>query len=87
LPAVELSQKEIWVRVSVVPPLVQLGLVPVIVIDPPEAADQVMAGRVVEPTAAAEPPVVGSPVWSFTYTLAIPVKVVPRNTSSHLLAS
>lgn len=86
LPTVAASQKETCDNVSVVPPFVHDGFVPVIDIDPAAGADQEMAGRVVEPAAAAvAPDAPGSPVCSFTNT-DTPVNVVPRRTFNHAFA-
>jgi hypothetical protein len=87
LPADDASQNEMCVRVSEVPPLVHDGAVPFIAIAPPDAAAHVIATRVVEPAAAAvAPDAPGSPVWSLTNGVAMPVNVVPRRTLSQALA-
>jgi hypothetical protein len=64
-PAVVLSQTEMCDRVSDVPPFVHAAGADVRDMDPPDAALNVNAFRVVSPAAAAVVPAdPGSPVWS-----------------------
>jgi hypothetical protein len=67
VPADEAVHREMWVRVSEVPPLVHVDAIDVIAFDPPDAAAIVAWTRVVDPAAAAVAPAApGSAVWSLT---------------------
>jgi len=83
LPAVKWSQILKWVQISVAAKLVHEATgVPVAAIDPPEAAANVKALRVVSVAALAVQSSPGAPVCIFTYTVVGDVSVVLRNTWS-----
>jgi hypothetical protein len=66
-PAAAAVHKEIWDRVSVVPPFVHVEAIEDIAFDPPDAAAIVACTRAVEPAAGSVPAAApGSPVCSFT---------------------
>ena len=86
LPAVLLSQIEMWEIVSVPAAQEVHDRVPLIDLLPDAAALQVICFRVVSALAFAVPAAPGSPVCNFTYTLVGAVNAVAPNISSHRLA-
>lgn len=85
-PAVVESQTEMWDSVSEPDAHDAQDKVPDIAFDPPDAADQVIAFRVVFADAAVVAAAPGSAVCSFTAVVAGAVNAVPASMSNHLLA-
>src|SRR5258705_2411621 len=72
VPAVAADHSESPVIVSVVPPFVQVGGVPISAMDEVAAGENTTSLRVASPTAAAVVPATpGTPVCSFAYSVGI----------------
>jgi hypothetical protein len=88
-PADDASQTLMLVTISPFVPAQfdHAGKVVVIAFDPADAADQVIAGRVVTDETFDVPAAPGSPVCNCTNVVAGAVNAVPASMSSHLFAS
>jgi hypothetical protein len=87
-PALDASHTEMLVTISPFVPAQfdQDGSVAVMALDPADATDQVIAGRVVTDDTFDVPAAPGSPVCNCTNVVAGAVNAVPASMSSHLLA-